>query len=447
MVKQVDAVEIHDENARIVKGWGTVDVFDKVNERLPIEEFKRLMPIIMKRGGIVMNRHTNQPAGRILNYEFLMKDTPEGPKEGVYLTTEVFRDFNSDDVVWKDITDKKTKGFSFGGRNTLEDVEFSKGVSKKTLKGLEGFEFSYVPKGCNQEATIEEVNFIAKEDNGEDGETSQEQGHYHLYRLDASGNGKTLGTLPRETEDHSHNIVSGVVQTTNDHDHKLIRMLVDRVEKNYPKDENKKTEDSEKDDDSDDKTLSKSVSTLNSEGKKAESFIKNNNLSKDMVEDTKVDKVEEVPQAADSNPTEAPVEPMSADAKLDRIIEILSNTVKAAHEDDDKEPKEEEDKDDVEKEGDGEKVKLPESVGDETSQDAPAEGAVTDVASANFLEKEGIEKIKADIKKEILAGLIDKRADTPRPTANTHDITKTEASTVPKNWTEANKMIKAAGKH
>ena len=85
MPKQVPSIEIHDESARIVKGWGTVDVFDKANERLPIEEFKRIMPIIMKRGGIIMNRHTNQTAGKILNYEFKMKETPEGQKEGVYL--------------------------------------------------------------------------------------------------------------------------------------------------------------------------------------------------------------------------------------------------------------------------------------------------------------------------------------------------------------------------
>ncbi len=61
MVKQVAAVEIHDESARIVKGWGTVDIFDKVGERLPIEELKRIMPVIMKRGGIVKNRQYNHP--------------------------------------------------------------------------------------------------------------------------------------------------------------------------------------------------------------------------------------------------------------------------------------------------------------------------------------------------------------------------------------------------
>ena len=492
MVKQVPKIEIHDEQARIVKGWGTVDIFDKANERLPIEEFKRIMPIIMKRGGIVMNCHTNQPAGKILNYQFLMKDTPDGPKEGVYLETEVYKDFGSDDEVWKAIKKGEIEGFSFGGKSNLEDVDFSEGVSKKTLKGLEGFEFSYVPTGCNQEATIEEINFIAKQDvSKEDGETSLESEHYHLYRIDEQGNGATLGTLPREVEDHKHEIKAGVVQTENGHEHRLVRKLVDKeevkkpfagfedfdacvranqdkddpaafcgflqarvekIEQEYDDEEKNKRQ---KTNHTDDKTLSKSVSTLKEFTKKCESFIKNNDVTKDMAEeeekesDTK--KVEEAPQAADSEaPTEDPM--ARVEAKLDKLIEVITNSQKVEEPEEEKpeeEPKEKpEEEEEVEKEGDGEKVKLPETEGEEISQSPPAEGEETDEAGANFLEKEGIEKIKADVKADIMKELKivkNPKADTPRAGIKTNEIQKADTPDKPKNWVEANKLIKKMG--
>ena len=499
-VKQVPAVEIHDENARIVKGWGTVDVFDKVNERLPIEEFKRLMPVIMKRGGIVMNRHTNQPAGRILNYQFLMKETSDGPKEGVYLTTEVFKDFVSDDEIWEAIKKEEIEGFSFGGRNNLEDIEFSKGVSRKTLKGLEGFEFSYVPKGMNQEATIEEVNFIAKQElKKEDGETSQDAEHYHLYQIDENGNGKTLGTLPRDQEDHAHEIEGQVVQETNDHNHRLIRVLVEkqqvmkpfagfedfaaceranqdkddpaafcgflqaRVEKIEQEYNNEKKKNPKKADHFDDKPLSKSDSTLDTDGKKDESFIKNNNLSKDMGDEetnkSGTKKIEDVPQAPSPQAPaeESVVDPMAQiEAKLDTLIGLMtSNTNKVDDEDKPKDEDEDEDskkalhRKELDKEGDGEKVKLPETEGEEISQDPPAQGAGTDEAEANFLEKEGLAKIKADVKADVLKELLNEKANTPRPGAkvNKNNIQKSEESPAPNTWIDANKMIKKMGLH
>lgn len=497
MPKQVPEIEIHDENARIVKGWGTVDVFDKANERLPIQEFKKIMPIIMDRGGIIMNKHTNQPVAKILNYEFKMKDTKEGPKEGVYLTTKAFDHFKSDDEVWKGIKDEEIQGFSFGGRNNKEELDFSKGLTRKVLKELEGFEFSYVPKGCNQEATIEEINYIAKEDTGEEGETSTDSDHYHLYRITDDGNGQTLNTLPREAEEHTHKIDTGIVQVENGHTHELIRKLVkkekiekgfagfkdfdacvlankdkddpkafcgylkskvEKIEEDFEKQKIEKEEDStiEKSESEviDDKKVkvnqSKGVSTLLKSDNKDESFINKENDNINMVEENETKKVEEVPMAPESAPTEDPL--VSLNSKLDQIISLLSGVQKAEEKDEDKDEKdtkkaEEEDKEKpeekVEKDEGGEKVKLPESEGDEVSQEKPAEGGKADESVANFLQKEA--EMKASIKKEIMKELMDKKADTPRVATKTNDIKKSEEFKAPKNSIEANKMIKKMG--
>ncbi len=478
MPVQVPVDELHDENARIVKGWGTVDVFDKAGERLPMKEFKRIMPIIMKRGGLIMNRHTNQPVAKILNYEFKDKITKEGTKEGVYLTTEAFNDFKSDADVWKGIKDDEIQGFSFGGRNNKEELDFSQGLTRKVLKDLEGFEFSYVPKGCNQEATIEEINYIAKEDT-EEGETSNDSGHYHLYKIDSSGDGKTLGTLPREAEDHIHEIKSGVVQVENSHDHRLIRMLVnkeevqkpfagfkdfdtcvtanqdkdnpaafcgflkdrvEKIEKEYEEEKSKKTETMTFTANTDDKTLSKSDSTLNSDAKVERSFI-NKEIHNSSMSEKDLKKVEEVPQA-NSEPAQPEDSAVAMNSKLDQIISLLSGVQKG--EEEDKDEKDKDDEKDVEKEGDGEKVKLPESEGDEVSQEKPAEGAKGDESAANFLQKER-DEIKAEVKKEIMKELTNKKADTPRPGAKANDIQKGEVQKTATNWGEANKMAKDAG--
>ncbi len=550
MVVQVPKVEIHDESARIVKGWGTVDIFDKANERLPIEEFKRIMPIIMKRGGLIMNRHTNQPVGKIINFEFRMRDTEEGPREGVYLTTEVYKDYDSDDEVWKEIKEGRMRGFSFGGRNTLEDVDFSKGISQKVLRGLEGHEFSYVPDGMNQVSTIEEINYIAKESissfplydvlNDMDGTIIlNSQGDYQrihnfydeqlcqilkgndcisikkndneLSSLQSYGKSanhqiflmgeiskennlnnslsKTFSFLKEGVRTHHCTICKSILNVCKDDGKNLGEFLIARylnIVKNKNDDYALHRKDIEKSSfdnlgtsqifsqqsqtglfdffssykdihkeylsivqkvNSDDKALSKDVYTLNTEDKKGESFIKNNNVNNNMVDkvkSTETQKVEEAPQAADSvEPTE-PVNPM--DEMKDLLTRILDAvTVNKVDEDEDKKPEEEED---VEKEGDGEKVKLPESEGDEVSQNPPAEGAETDEAGANFLEKEGLEKIKSDIKKEVLKDLVDKRADTPRPVAKSNDnIQKSEGRKVPKTWAEANRMVKERGGH
>ena len=64
---QISDMELFDETQRIVKGWGTVEIVDKEGDFLPMSEFKQIMPIIMKRGGNVSDRHSNRVIGKILN--------------------------------------------------------------------------------------------------------------------------------------------------------------------------------------------------------------------------------------------------------------------------------------------------------------------------------------------------------------------------------------------
>jgi len=152
---------------RMFAGWGSVEIRDSDGELLPMSEFKKIMPVIMDRGGNLQDSHSNRNIGKILGYEF--KIHPETKEEGVYLTAKIFDDYPLDDEVWKKIKNKTYKGFSFGGRGRLKEIKFDKENmdTTKILEKLEGYEFSVVESPANPPALIDDINTLAKGDKKE----------------------------------------------------------------------------------------------------------------------------------------------------------------------------------------------------------------------------------------------------------------------------------------
>jgi len=155
-------LKILNPDDRIIQGWGTVEVRDKQGELLPIEEFEKIMPIIMDRGGVLTDSHSNRVIGKILNYE--IKTHPETGKKGVFLTAKIFDDYPLDDEIWQAIKNGEYTGFSFGGRGKLKEIKFDEENmdATKILEHLEGYEFSIVKSPANPYAKIEEINVLAK---------------------------------------------------------------------------------------------------------------------------------------------------------------------------------------------------------------------------------------------------------------------------------------------
>lgn len=63
--------------------------------------------------------------------------------------------------------------------------------------------------------------------NGEAGDTSYENDHWHKTMIDAEGNGVTIKTMPypgdeSKEDDHVHKIVNYEVQEENGHTHDII---------------------------------------------------------------------------------------------------------------------------------------------------------------------------------------------------------------------------------
>ncbi len=400
--KQIDSVEIFDSDARIFKAWGSVEVRDRENDLLPMDEFRKIMPVIMKRGGLLMDRHSNRQVGKILNFEFLMKETPEGPKLGVFLTGEIFKDYEHDDMVWDGIKNGIYKGLSFGGRNKMKDVKFDKTGLTNILQKLEGDEFSLVTGMGNQEATMEKVNFLAKSNV----KKVYEKDGAHVHAEDSLG----LHNHP-EIEKFVEELRSRIM------DLELKSMGSDSEEpitlskKNYDDEERKKE-------------LTEKGSSLLQSSDKSDKYIKKKDLNKSM-EEAEIKKQSEM---IEKN-TNSIVEINKTLGEISESLKVLKEEKeekdedkekkKTEHEndedkdkkkqndDDEKKPKDKKPEEELEKEGE-KKVQLPKVPSEETGGGKPAEGGEGE--DVKFVEKAEFDEVKKQ-----LADLVEKAAKTPRP--------------------------------
>lgn len=165
-----------DDVRRIVEGFLSCSSIDSDGEQIPIEPFVQLMPIIMKRGGAMIEEHSNKICGRLLDWKVM--DIPQTCKTikeengteskkcmpGIWIQTEVFKDFPTDDECWNAIKSGEIKGFSFGGHVQKYNYECSKemGGCYNKANGLSVFELSFVRRPANPFAYFTNFNKMAK---------------------------------------------------------------------------------------------------------------------------------------------------------------------------------------------------------------------------------------------------------------------------------------------
>lgn len=144
---------------RTFSGFSSVEIIDRQGDFLPVSEFEKVMPILMKRGALIMDSHSNHPVGKIISYEF--KNTDDNEK-GLYLTAEIFSDYPTDDKIWEQIKNGELSGFSLGGKAGVKTPTCTNVGCYNVLGEIEAWEFSVVSRPANQGATIKEVNKLAK---------------------------------------------------------------------------------------------------------------------------------------------------------------------------------------------------------------------------------------------------------------------------------------------
>lgn len=387
--EQLNPAEIFNEEDRIFKAWGSVEVRDADGEMLPMSEFKKIMPILMDRGGILIDSHSNRQIGKILNYEF--KEHPLTKAEGVILTCKVFKNYKFDDMVWDGVKRGIYTGLSFGGHASKKEVKFGKGMdSTAILSGIEGFEFSLVESPANKPALITEINHFAKSEDFSI-EKKEEITKQLFEELIKQNNAWAICTasVGREDKDKFERCV------------KHIKEKGEFDKKAFERDYNLNVKYMEK----------------------ADKFINKEELDKSM----------ETKKESEETNTQMPQE-NSVDTRLAKIEQMLMQLMSVLQERTQPMNSAELEKEETKE------VKLPKTADEKVNDMDPAEGAKSD--KVNFVEKELIEvkKSLSDLKNALEAN----KSSTPRVT-NDNFLNKSNSIKKPKTWQEANKIMRELG--
>lgn len=158
--------EIRDNDERLVKSWVSVQTKDSQGEVVPIAEMKKVFNTFMKRGGFVIDSHTNRVVGKVLNWGIEKHEKTKS--DGIWADWLVYKDYSIDNEVWDEIKSGERKGLSFGGRavggSTVKRDKYSKSPAN-WLQDIEAYEISSVKEPANKFAVNTHVNFLAKSDN------------------------------------------------------------------------------------------------------------------------------------------------------------------------------------------------------------------------------------------------------------------------------------------
>lgn len=147
------------DGRRIVKGHITVEVVDRQNEFIAVEEVLSVMKAYMENPHI-SDWHSNRMVGDCLMYE---KSEIEG-HPSVYAEIEIRKSdtFKIYDNVWNKILKGEYKGFSLGGASKSREDSVQNGKLVTSLKGLELYEIAVCPEPINQLSMFSDINKFAK---------------------------------------------------------------------------------------------------------------------------------------------------------------------------------------------------------------------------------------------------------------------------------------------
>jgi len=153
-----------DSDRRYFEGYLTVQIVDKQNEITIVDELMKVLPKWVARGAPISDTHSNRIVGKGINFQKTMV-TEEGVQyPAIFIQGEIYKDYELDDEVWKNIQTGKYKGLSFGGATKSERVPITNedGTTSYALKDLEHYEVAVCEDPAVPLAIITDFNPIAK---------------------------------------------------------------------------------------------------------------------------------------------------------------------------------------------------------------------------------------------------------------------------------------------
>ena len=151
------------KNARCFAGWASVELVNRQGDMVEIGAFQKALDFFMASGASMMNQHNNRRVGSWINYELRNKMCSDGvERPAVYLGGIVFKGQRIYDNVWEKVCRKEYADLSIGADPRDQGKACSAKTCWNVVKNMDLFEVSPVEVGANQEANIEEVNVLAK---------------------------------------------------------------------------------------------------------------------------------------------------------------------------------------------------------------------------------------------------------------------------------------------
>lgn len=145
---------------RLYATFATADARDKDGELIPIQDLISQQEILMERGGVVIDTHSNKPVGKTIAYKVMPE--PLKGRMGILHLNQIYSHHKLDDKVWEETQNGKRTGSSVGGQNIGAEYAMVDGLPTKVLQNFQWFETSNVPSPANGLALNQAVSMVAK---------------------------------------------------------------------------------------------------------------------------------------------------------------------------------------------------------------------------------------------------------------------------------------------
>lgn len=158
-------MKIINDKDRIFESGISFEIKDRQGDIIPLDDVERAIVGILKRGGNLMDNHTNKQVGKVLSYKPDVTIDPETGNEvqGFSGVFQIFDDYAHDDDIWNGIKNMTKTGISLGGENY--DSQYDGERNAVIRRAVDGFELSVVDRPANPLALIRQFNAVAKSDN------------------------------------------------------------------------------------------------------------------------------------------------------------------------------------------------------------------------------------------------------------------------------------------
>lgn len=146
----------------IVNAWGSVDVFDKENQRLPVDELLKDAPMMMAHEPRVHLGHTDTEVGKMVDIRLNKKKCKDGvERPGVQVKYSLYGDRRFQKATRKKVEKGELGMLSLKGYAYKKELQENERGVGECLYDLETITFALCKDGMNPEADVIDVNGVS----------------------------------------------------------------------------------------------------------------------------------------------------------------------------------------------------------------------------------------------------------------------------------------------